>query len=317
MSIFFSILVNNIIPIFILISLGILIDKKFILDINTLTKISLYLIMPAFIFVSVFSTDLSSNLIWVILFNLGLLLVNFIIGANVARLLKLPNITKRAFENTLMFTNSGNIGISLITLVFTNPPFAPAAAPYLDIVISVQVMVLLVQNIMVSTFGLINSGGDEITWKEGLRLMKNMPSSYAVFCALLFKLLPFDFTATPVWPALEFLRNGLMSTALLSLGVQISKTPMDFKKITPYVASFFRLIVSPVAAYFLIRLFGFEGVVAQALLISSSTPVAINVVMQTVEYKGDADFCVQTVALSTLLSALTMTIAVYLAYVLF
>ena len=318
MDIFLSILMNNIIPIFILLSLGILIDKKFSLDINTLTKISLYLIMPAFAFVNIFSTDVTADLVRVVLLNAVLLLVNFTMGAGVAKLLKLPGKTRKAFENTLMFCNSGNIGVSLITLVFSNPPFASGgSAPYLELVLSVQVMTMLAQNIAVNTIGLINSGGDDMTWKKGLQKVIRMPSPYAVLCAFLFKLLPFDFAATPVWPALQFLRNGLVSVALISLGVQISKTRIDFKNKTPYVASFFRLCGGPAAAYLLIRLFGFDGVVAQAIFIASSTPVAVNVVMLSIENKGDVDFCVQTVTISTLLSALTMTTAIYLALILF
>jgi len=318
MSIFFNILLNSIIPIFIMLSLGIFIDKKFNLDINTLTKISLYLIMPAFAFVSIYATDVSMDLIRVMLLNFALVPINFAMGAAASKLLKLPGRTRKAFENSLMFCNSTNIGVSLLTLVFSNAPFVvDGKAPYLELVLSVQVMAMLTQNIALNTIGFINNGGDDMTWKKGLGRVIRMPSPYAVLFAFLFKLLPFDFAATPVWPALQFLRNGLVSVALLTLGAQISKTRIDFKDKGPYLASFCRLIGGPAAAFVLIKLFGFDGVIAQALLILSATPSAVNVVMLAIENKGDVDFSVQTVTISTLLSAVTMTTAVYLAYVLF
>lgn len=318
MSILFHILLNSIIPIFIMLGLGLAVDKMFNLDINTLTKISLYLIMPAFAFVSIYATDISVDLFRVILLNAALVPVNFALGAAVSKLLKLPGITRKAFENSLMFCNSTNIGVSLLTLVFSNAPFiSGGGTPYLELALSVQVMAMLTQNIAINTIGFINNGGDDMTWKKGLGRVIRMPSPYAVLLAFLLKLVPYDFTATPVWPALQFLRNGLVSVALLTLGAQISKTRINFKDKAPYLASLCRLVGGPVAAFLLIRLFGFDGVIAQALLILSATPSAVNVVMLAIENKGDVVFSVQTVTTSTLLSAVTMTTAVYLAYRLF
>ena len=57
MNIFSSIILNNIIPIFVLICLGYIIDKKFKPDMNTLTKINFYLFVPAFSFVNIYTTN--------------------------------------------------------------------------------------------------------------------------------------------------------------------------------------------------------------------------------------------------------------------
>jgi predicted permease len=318
MGIFLSILLNSIIPIFILLILGFIIDRRFHFDVNTLTKICLYLIMPSFMLVSIYTTDVSMDLIRVLLLNGALIIANFVVGAVASKLLKLPGKSTKAFENALMFCNSGNIGVSLMTLVFSNPPFSIGGeAPFLDLVLSVQIMTMLAQNIAVNTFGFINNGGDDMTWKKGLSRVVRMPSPYAVLAAFLLKLLPFDFTATPVWPALEFLRNGLVSVALITLGAQISQTRIDLKNKAPYLASFCRLVGGPALAFLLVKMFGFDGVIAQAILISSSTPSAVNVVMLAIESKGDVDFCVQSVTVSTLFSAVTMAMVVYMAYVLF
>jgi len=56
---------------------------------------------------------------------------------------------------------------------------------------------------------------------------------------------------------------------------------------------------------------------AQAIFISSSTPTAVNTALIAVECKGDAEFAVQSITISTLLSAITMTAMVYLAYIMF
>jgi len=318
MNIFLSIILNSIIPIFILIFLGYITNQKFNVDMNALTKINFYLFVPAFSFVNIYTVDISADLFNVILLTVVLLGINFIFGAGLAKLLKLPKKTGKAFENSMMFYNSGNIGISLMTLVFSNSPFViDGATPYLKIALSVQIMTLLVQNLTTNTFGFINSGGEGMTFRAGIARVVKMPTLYAIICAVFFKFLPFDFKVTPVWPALDYMRNGMVSVALITLGVQLSKTRINLKMKLPYIASFCRLAGGPAIAFVLIRLFGFTGVMAQAILIASSSPTAVNTALLSIECKGDVDFTVQTVTLSTLLSAVTMTTVVYLAYALF
>ena len=318
MNIFLSIILNSIIPIFILIFLGYIADKKFNMDMNTLTKINFYLFVPAFSFVNIYTIDISVDLVYVILLTVILLGINFIFGAVLAKLLKLSKKTGKAFENSMMFYNSGNIGVSLMTLVFSNSPFViDGAKPYLEIALSVQIMTLLVQNLTTNTIGFINSGGEGMTLKTGLLRVVKMPTMYAVICAVLFKFIPFDFRITPIYPALEYLRSGMVSVALVTLGVQLSKTRINLKMKLPYIASFCRLAGGPAITLGLIKLFGFTGAMAQAVFIASSAPTAVNVALLSIECKGDVDFTVQTVTISTLFSAVTMTTVVYLAYVLF
>jgi len=307
-----------VLPIFILITLGFALSKKFSMDTETLTKLNFYLYSPAFTFVYIFSTEVTVDLVRVILLALTLLVVNYAAGAVITRLLRLKWNTAKAFQNALMFFNSGNIGVSLIILVFSRPPYVvDGSAPYLQTALSVQIMLFLVQNLTMSTIGFINSGGEGFTLKKGVTRVLQMPMIYAAICAFLFKLLPFDFTGTPFWPALSHLRDGLVSIALVSLGVQLAKSRINLRLKTPYLAAFCRLVGGPAVAYLLIRLFGFEGVMAQAIFISVSAPTAVNTALISVECKGDSDFAVQAVTVSTLLSAVTMTVVVYLAYTIF
>ena len=318
MHIFFNILINSIVPIFLLIFLGFSLDKKFNFDIKTLTKMNFFIFVPAFSFVNIYITDISIDLFRVIVLTVVLLVVNFLFSTGLGRVLRLPFKTRKAFENSIMFYNAGNIGVSLMTLVFSSAPYViNGATPFLEIALSVQVMTLLVQNLSTNTLGFINSGGEGLTVKKGIIRVLQMPPVYAISLAILLKFVPFDFTGVPVWSALVFIRHGLIPFSLITIGVQLAKTKINLKLKTPYIAVFCRLLICPAIAFALIHLFAFEGVIAKAIFISSSTPSAINSALLSVETKGDADFAVQTVTMSTLLSAITMTTVVYLSYVLF
>jgi predicted permease len=293
-------------------------DKKFKLDSYTLTKLNFYIFVPAFTFVNVTVTEISFDLARVIILMITLLVITYFFGTGLGRLLRLPVKTRKAFENSIMFCNSGNIGVSLMTLVFSGSLFmVNGTTPFLEIAISVQVMTLLVQNLTVNTIGFINSGGEGMTLKKGLITVLKMPTIYAVSLALLLKLVPIDITMNPVWSALEFLRFGLIPVSLIALGAGLSKAKLNFKLKIPYLAAICRLLGGPAIAFGLIYLFGFDGVMAKAILIASSTPTAINTALLSIETKGDSDFAMQTVTIATLLSAVTMTTVVYLAYILF
>ena len=318
MNILLSILLNSVLPIFILVSLGFILNMKFRMDTDTLTKLNFYLFTPAFTFVYTFTTDITNELARVILLAVTLLAVSYVIGVALTSILRLERKTGKAFQNAFMFFNSGNIGVSLIILVFSNAPFTEGnLTPHLQTALSVQIMLFLVQSSTMNTLGFVNSGGEGMTLKTGVLRVLQMPTIYAVVCAFLFKLLPFDFAQTPLWPALQHLRDGLISIALVTLGVQLGKTRVNFRQKTSYLAVFCRLIGGPAVAFALIKLFGFGGVIAQSIFISVSAPSAVNTALISVECKGDSDFAVQAVTFSTLFSAVTMTLVVYLAYVLF
>ena len=156
-----------------------------------------------------------------------------------------------------------------------------------------------------------------MTLKKGIISVLKMPTIYAVSLAILLKITSIDITNIPAWPALVFLRYGLIPVSLITFGAQLAKSKINLKMKTPYLATICRLIGGPVIAFLLIHLFGFDGIMAKAILIASSTPTAIQTALLSIETKGDVDFAVQTVTISTLLSAITMAATVYIAFIIF
>ena len=73
-----------------------------------------------------------------------------------------------------------------------------------------------------------------------------MPTIYAIPLALILKYLAVDMTKAPFWPAFEFIRQGLISVALITLGVQLSRTSFNFKDREVYLAVAMRLIGGPI-----------------------------------------------------------------------
>jgi malate permease and related proteins len=318
MSIFFHILSHNIIPIFLLISLGFLLSKKFDLHIFSLSKLMFYLFVPPFIFVNLYTTELKLNMLSVLLCGILLLITNDMIARIVAKIRKYDVGITNAFKNSIMFNNSGNIGVSLITLIFGSAPFViDGKTPYLNEAITAQIMILVLQNISVNTLGFYNAGRANSSMKDSIKTILRMPAIYVIPLALIFKTMQIDITTTPVWPTLEYLKNGLVPMALITLGVQLSKTSFDLKNPDIHLSVFIKLIISPLLALIYIHLLGLTGVVAQTIFIAYAVPTAVNTALIAVECDSCSDFASQAVMLSTLLSAITLTLAIFAAQFLF
>ncbi len=318
MPIMLYIFTYNILPIFVLVGVGFVIAKKFTIDINTLTKINLYTMVPIFTFVYLYTSTIPLELFKVLLLGVILLVINFTISYVLSSILKYDRAKKYAFINSVSFYNSGNIGIPLITLVFSSPPFVvDGRTPYLDLALTAQIMMLVVQNISINSIGFFNAGRAKLSLKETVRKVLKVPTIYTVPSAFLLRLVPFDMTTLPFWPALEYLRNALVAVALLTLGVQISRTRFNSLKPGVLLSLLLRLVGGPVLALGLIHIMSLQGIVAQVVLISSGVPTAVNTALIAVEFDNNADFASQTVLLSTLLCTITLSGAIYAARLLF
>ncbi len=315
MQFFLHILFNNIVPIFALIAVGYGLGRKFDLDVFTLSKLTFYVFVPSFILVSLYTTEIPWEMLSVIVFVLFLMALNFAISTVLGRLRGYSTGLSSAFKNSVMFYNSGNIGLPLVTLVFATAPFA--TPEIVSLVVTAQILVLVMQNITTYSFGIYNAGRATLRWQQSLIKVLKMPTIYAIPVALLFQSLPVDMTQTPIWPALEHARGALIAMALLTLGVQLSRTKLRVTNGEVYLAVAMRLLGGPLLAWILLLVMGLEGVLAQALLISSAVPTSVNSALIAVEMGNHSGFASQVVMVSTLLSALTMTLVIFSAQVLF
>ncbi|MDR3564537.1 MAG: AEC family transporter [Negativicutes bacterium] len=318
MAIFFHILGYNIGPIFLLIILGFILGKKFNIDILSLSKLNIYLLMPAFVFYSLYTTNIGLDMLKVLFCCMLLLACNDMIGRMISKIRHHNSGLTNAFKNSIMFNNSGNIGLSLITLVFASTPYViDGQTPYLHEAITAQIMIMLFQNTTSNTLGFFNAGRAKLNVKDSLRKVLFMPAIYAIPSALLLKNIGFNLHETMVWPVLEYLKNALVPVVLITLGVQLAKTKFDFGNVDVHISVFTRLIMGPILAIIGVYLFGFTGVIAQTLFIAYAVPTAVNTALIAVECDSCPEFASQSVMMSTLFSAVTLTGAIYIARTIF
>ena len=303
----FTIFKDIILPIFIVMAIGFILQKKFTMDISTLSKLNIYFVVPAFIFVKLYSTQFSASLFGkVLLFFILLVIILYAISTLFTKILGLDRGKKITFTNSTMFFNSGNYGVPVNELAFKGDPFA----------MSIQVIVLTLQNIFTFSYGIfalqsVNSS----KWKAMIGYFK-MPVLYAMGAGLICNALNIQVPSVILVPA-NMIANAMIGLALLTLGAQVARIQFKAALSAVYSSLSIRLIISPIIALFIIWIFRVDGITAQALLIASAMPTSVNSAVIAEEYKSYPEFAAQVVLFSTIISAFTVSFVIYLAGILF
>ena len=288
-------------PILAMFAVGWAIDRKFNLDLHTIVKLNVNVFVPAFIFTKLVDAHLDRDVALKVMgFTICVSAGMFIAGAILGRSLKYSREHTRGVQIAAMFYNSANYGIPLMALAF------PGRAEVL------QVFVILVQNIGNFTVGVfLASSAKQPGWRALLPALRQF-SIYAVASALVVR--TFDIPVQEwrwLWVPLNYFASGLVAFALITLGIQLSKTEHQQPLSQLGSALGLRLLGGPLLAAALVPLFGFTGDTALVMILSASFPTAVNTALIAHEMGADHHFAAATVFWSTVLSMITVTVLIF------
>ncbi len=294
-------------PLLLVIGLGWLLDRRFGLDLRTLVKLNIYLFVPAFILVRLStSTSPDGTAILVIVFTLLVILSMGLLSWAASRFRGDSPAERAGMQLGTMIYNSGNWGLPLMTLAFSEPGGV------------VQVFVLATMNVSNFTIGVLlaNASREHPAggWRTLLPVLRQ-PSIYAVIVAVSFRvlgnpLLDADF----IWIPLTYLADALVGFALLTLGVQLSQTRPPTPTGRLGWALGIRLLGGPLIAIALTRLLGIEGLLAAILILGSASPTAVNTALLAHELGADSRFAAAVVFYSTLAATGIVTLLLALLH---
>lgn len=116
---FFQLFLNVCAPIFLIVGLGRVLDRKFRLHLESLVKLNIYLFVPAFIFTHMLGTELAgSEALRIVAFTLATIVFMYVGSALAARVFKMEGRQRQSLSLATKFYNCGNYGLPLVTLAF-------------------------------------------------------------------------------------------------------------------------------------------------------------------------------------------------------
>jgi len=296
---FLSIFINITLPVFILIGTGILAERTLKIDLPTLNRLSFNVLLPALVFIKTLDANLSPAVFGgVAAINIAHTLLLFAMAWG---LFSLPGLKAHRPVATLaaVTPNAGNYGIPLAALAY-----GATGANVMAIIVMIQIFFTISAGIWIADSGKSDP-------RQILLGFLKIPLLWTTLLALLLAGLRVQLPI-PLRSAVEFLSNGLIPIALLTLGAQLARSRAASQVSLLSLVTLFRLFLSPLLA--LAMLAGWTawsgaslGVAGPVLVIAAGMPVAVNVYILASEYGQDSPLASQTIFWTTALSAVTLT----------
>jgi predicted permease len=268
---------------------------------QALSQTVLYLLQPAYVFISVTDPGVSLDL-WLTLVagaaltTLSVLFIALLISKAVGH----DRSMQSAFMLTTAFPNSGNLAIPVLALAL-----GPTAA-------SLGVAIMVTQSMAMQSVGILVAARSSMVGLAPLLQVFKMPAFWSAIIAVIVRLLELPVPRIAHEP-LTILANAAIPLMLVVLGFQVGSGVHVERPRSTAGALFLRLIGSAPVAFLAGTLVGLDNFGRAVLVIVFSMPLAVASTVVATEFNAQPRFVTGVVITSTLLSVVTLTIIITVA----
>jgi predicted permease len=296
-----SAFVEVLLPVIVVVGCGYALRRTLPLDLRSLNRVSLYVLSPALIFVTLIRIDVTGGEA-VRVAGLSVLLI-LALGALTllcARPLRLNRPTVSALLLAIMFMNAGNYGLPTARFAFGEDGFQRALLFYLPQTILSQVMAIVIAQA---------GSGD---WKIAVQRIFRMPQVYAAAAGLLLRFSGLKLEGRTdalggIFSGFVLMSEATLPLLLLLLGMQLAQGVAIEERGLTTMAVGLRLLASPLLALGLALLLGMDDLSLRVAVLEAGMPTAVNMVLFSLEFDARPRFVAGVTVASTLLSLATLT----------
>ena len=289
---------NSVIPTFLLIFTGALADKFFPkLDLGSLTKLSIYFLIPALILNALAKTQLSFT-------DAGLLSLAYILYLLVLGLIAYfatrgqTKTVAAAIIVSSLFGNTGNMGLPISQFAYGEAGLERA------------VVLLVVSLIIMFVVGpTVLSGKTDSIKKRFLAAIK-LPPIWASLVGIAINVLNIPIPQS-IDRSINLLGSGAIPILLISLGIQMKRSWTWKIDGSALATTGLRLLVGPVVAYFVAKLLGLAILDTKILVLSATMPAAVTMFIVALEVKGAYETVAKSVVATTIASIFALSAIIY------
>jgi predicted permease len=295
---FLSILISDVVPIFVIAGIGFLLERRLSGSVKVLSSISFNALSPCLVFSQLVGSSMSAGDAGrMAAFCLLLTATMGFVAWMVSRPLHLGGKTKTSFLLTVMFSNSGNFALPVILFAFGQEGLSHASIYFVT------------SAVVVYTAGVFIAVHGGHGFEKALAGIVRVPSLYALAVAFIIIL-----TRTTV-PIVISRPVGMLSDAaipmmILVLGMQLQRATFPKRPSVVLIAVALSLLVAPVVGLSLSALLGMTGMARNVAIVVSAMPAAVVTTVLAMEFDLDSAFVTSVVFLSTLLSPLTLVLLI-------
>lgn len=291
-----TVLINIVLPVFVLIGAGFILARSMTLNAQTLSRLSLYVLGPSLVFSKLSQTTLpSTDLVQIVLFTVVGTLAVLLLSWAVARLLRLDRSRESAFMLVCSFVNHGNYGLPLVLFAFGQEGLERG------------LIYFVTGAFLTNTLAVFIASRGKVRARTSLLNIFRIPMIYAIAVAFAVNATSFVVPEIILKPV-EMAGNAAIPVMLLLLGVQLAGTSLGQQIRLISVAVAVRLVGGAVVGLTVASLMGLTGITGQACVVEHSTPTAVMASILATEFGTEAEFVTGVIFASTLASIATMTL---------
>ncbi|HYP59836.1 MAG TPA: AEC family transporter [Thermomicrobiales bacterium] len=292
-----SALLNVVLPVALIVAVGVIAGRRLPIDVASLTKLTLYVFAPALAADAMYRAQLGAGdaVRIFIAFSLTTFAL-YLFSRVVAQISGLDVSGRKSLIATTIFPNSGNFGLSLTLLALGQEGLERGFVTF-------AASALFVFGLGP---GLVSGQGV----RQGIITTLRLPMIWALIVGI--GLRAGDVTLPKgIADGLHLLAGATVPTLLITLGLQISRQKFAVLP-SDITATAMRLIGGPSAAYLAGRVVGLDHLALQVLVLQCATPTAVNALLISAEFGGDARKAARVVVLSSLVCFATIPIVMAL-----
>ena len=295
MAVLISIFVSDILPIFLVASVGFLLARRLDASVKTLAQVVLYALVPCLVFKMLVTSKMTGPEVG----RMALLavLVTTVMGllARVAAIpLGLSRAELSAFLLVVMFSNGGNYGLPVVLFAFGTEALSHGTVFFVT------------SSMLTYTIGVFLAASGRRSVRHAILGITRIPAIYGVAVAL-FVLASGISIPLPLMRPIGLLSDAALPMMVLVLGMQLGRATVPRRPLAIGVAVGLSLLAAPVVALGLTSILGLSGAARQAGIILASMPTAVVTTILALEFDIEPAFVTNAVFISTLLSPLTLT----------
>ncbi len=333
-----AVLTQVTLPILFVVFLGYLLRKIGRVEENVLSRIQLYVLSPALIFMTMAGSNAMMSLLGKLFLHVAILSVLLYLSAQLlGRMMRGDALERNAMSLAAVFTNSGFYGIPVCMLAFGEEGLRYAA------------MYVICSSMIQSTAGIYIASEGSRKPLEALAMIFKVPLIYAIVLGKLlaqFDMLP----PAPFMEMINMLGRAAVPLGLLLLGMQLERIISDWRikgiangtahgsdpgevqggaaepsscgaafgrpgksyVLEGTTAGMIKIVGGFVFAMIILRFIEFEPVLRKVIILESAMPTAVNAVVYATEFECRPKLV--TIAIMTATLASVASVALLLAW---
>jgi hypothetical protein len=293
-----SILASDIFPIFAIAAVGFVLERRAPGSVKMLSGITFNALSPCLIFYQLVTSRLSGSEVGRMALFCFLLITAMGLLARLAAIpLGLDRKMRSSFLLVVMFSNSGNYALPLISFAFGAEALSYASVYF------------VVSAILVYTVGVLIAAASNQGWRRALIGILRVPALHALAGAGLILLLQIRPPVAVMRP-IGMLSDAALPMMVLILGMQLKRAASPNHPAAAGTAVALSLLVAPIIGIALAKVLELTGAAHDAAIILASMPAAVVTTVLAIEFELDSSFVTSVVFVSTLLSPLTLVLLI-------